>query len=301
MKRSLVSIVYLNVGGQRFETTEVTLSKSSYFSGICRMKGGSIESTSEQPYFIDRDPKPFTHILSVLRNPEYKYPEKYKDELEYYQILFKVNIECNKNTVILEHLLDVSNVVLNTGKTYYHLTGDEKYLGISTIFILNNIDFKYKDIYVKLYELLLSEYDNEEEIIKILCDDKNKCIMHKLINTENIYNGDHKLTTFMGCAIYNFKPRVIKKLFEIGIIDKGEDCYGYLFSDCWNFRDLDIFWYNLGNIINSRDEVQHKYSAIIDILHMNGVDISKGKHNIVDRINKGEYPILIIKIKSLNY
>jgi len=77
-------IVYLNVGGKKFETSLSTLKLLPYFMGLVRFYGDDTWSTPETPYFIDRDPKIFRHILNFLRNPEYKYPDKYIDELEFY-------------------------------------------------------------------------------------------------------------------------------------------------------------------------------------------------------------------------
>ncbi len=79
-------IVYLNVGGQIFETTEDTLLRSPYFSGIKNVNG-SIKTSKEEPYFIDRDPKLFRHILNLLRNPKYEYPYKYYSELKFYSLI----------------------------------------------------------------------------------------------------------------------------------------------------------------------------------------------------------------------
>lgn len=63
--------VYLNVGGTYFETTENTLLNCDYFNCIKRVNG-EINGTREIPYFIDRDPKIFKHILRLLRNLNYE-------------------------------------------------------------------------------------------------------------------------------------------------------------------------------------------------------------------------------------
>lgn len=78
-------ITYLNIGGKRFEVGIDTLNKCSYFSAINNMNG-EIVSSPETPYFIDRDPKIFRHVLNLLRDANYKYPEKYQDELLYYGV-----------------------------------------------------------------------------------------------------------------------------------------------------------------------------------------------------------------------
>jgi BTB/POZ domain len=75
--------VYLNVGGQVFETTNDTLLKAPYFQGMTHLNG-FINGTKEKPYFIDRDPKLFRHVLNLLRNPKYEYPCKFYSELKFY-------------------------------------------------------------------------------------------------------------------------------------------------------------------------------------------------------------------------
>jgi len=102
-----MNIVYLNVGGKKFETNLETLKFSPYFRGIMNLKHNSESdswSCKETPYFIDRDPKIFRHVLNLLRNPEYNYPEKYVDELEFYGFSIKEikeQIRENKETSML--------------------------------------------------------------------------------------------------------------------------------------------------------------------------------------------------------
>ncbi len=42
--------------------------------------------TREDEIFIDRSPRLFEHILCLLRNPSYEYPEEFKSELDFYDI-----------------------------------------------------------------------------------------------------------------------------------------------------------------------------------------------------------------------
>lgn len=81
-----MSTIKLNVGGTIFETTLDTLMKCCYFQGVQRMNE---LTTQHEPYFIDRDPDFFKHILRLLRDPNYDYPEKYLNELDYYGIQYK--------------------------------------------------------------------------------------------------------------------------------------------------------------------------------------------------------------------
>lgn len=95
------NIIYINVGGKHFETTKETLSFCPYFQGIINFSG-SLNCTKETPHFIDRDPKIFRHVLNLLRNPDYGYPIKYLDELEFYGFNIKEirNLIQEKNKII---------------------------------------------------------------------------------------------------------------------------------------------------------------------------------------------------------
>ena len=72
----------LNVGGTIFETTKSTLEKSLYFRKFFKHN----YNKDNESIFIDRSPHIFKHVLSLLRDPSYYYPLKYKSELEYFQI-----------------------------------------------------------------------------------------------------------------------------------------------------------------------------------------------------------------------
>lgn len=83
-------VVYLDVGGKKFKTTKTTLMMIPYFECMNRVNNG-IRTTEDSPYFIDRDPKFFRHILNFARNNfssisdnAEKYIEKHADELTFY-------------------------------------------------------------------------------------------------------------------------------------------------------------------------------------------------------------------------
>ena len=67
------------------ETTKTTLCfvpNSSLAVNIVGRNEKLIESG--QPIFIDRDPEAFKHVLNLLRDPRYDFPDQYQYELEYY-------------------------------------------------------------------------------------------------------------------------------------------------------------------------------------------------------------------------
>ncbi len=89
-------IIYLNVGGTLFETTDTTLLNCRYFDAVKRLNG-EITSSKEKPYFIDHDPKGFRHVLNLCRDPDYKFPEKYYWVLNFWQ--FEFTITDNKDII----------------------------------------------------------------------------------------------------------------------------------------------------------------------------------------------------------
>ena len=60
--------IKLNVGGQLFETSRMTLmsEEGTYFHSLLR--SGKFEPDSDGTYFIDRDPRTFRYILNYLRD-----------------------------------------------------------------------------------------------------------------------------------------------------------------------------------------------------------------------------------------
>ena len=86
LMQSSMSTIKLNVGGQIFETTKETLSFSSYFKALL-----SNNWKQTDIIFIDRSAKLFEHILCLLRDPNYIFPNKYVSELDFYG--FKANLK----------------------------------------------------------------------------------------------------------------------------------------------------------------------------------------------------------------
>lgn len=87
--------ITLNVGGQIFKTTRNTLTGSEYLSTLTKWE------TSTDEIFIDRSPELFKHVIGVLRNPEYPYPEEHLSELDFYLMDQPNNIV--RNTSKLEY------------------------------------------------------------------------------------------------------------------------------------------------------------------------------------------------------
>lgn len=97
-------IVWLDVGGTIFKTTKATLNSAPYFESMNNFQDLTM-TTSDNPIFIDRDPELFRHVLNLLRDPDYKYPESYFSELTFYGIHSRiptrdVDQSCNNNELI---------------------------------------------------------------------------------------------------------------------------------------------------------------------------------------------------------
>jgi hypothetical protein len=75
-----MATIKLNVGGQIFETTKETLMFSDYFKSFLT------NWSHDKEIFIDRSPRLFEHVLCLLRDPTYPYPNDYVGELDFYQI-----------------------------------------------------------------------------------------------------------------------------------------------------------------------------------------------------------------------
>lgn len=74
-------ILNLNIGGEKFSTSKYTV-----FQTESILKSQVLRWKSKEDIFLDMDPDVFTHILSLLRNPLYPFPSKYKQELDYFGI-----------------------------------------------------------------------------------------------------------------------------------------------------------------------------------------------------------------------
>ena len=79
--------IKVNIGGEIFETTVSTLKKINYFKYI--LEDTNYDNT--QIIFVDRSKHIFKHVLALAINPNYKYPLKYQDELDFYDVTYDVN------------------------------------------------------------------------------------------------------------------------------------------------------------------------------------------------------------------
>lgn len=294
--------IYLNVGGTRFETTYDTLSKSGYFNSLIRFEG-KIKSSMDDPYFIDRDGHIFKHVLSLCRNPNYKYPEKYKDELEYYQIKFDVTYKPSQNkinTLLLDFCIEIARNFPHVNKQ----NGVQRYLSIELSFYTVGIfDADLIKLYNKLYYNIYEK--NIDNVLKILDDKKYIDKLKKIINVENIYVSNGKLSTLLGMSIKLCLFDIVLKLIDLGADIQYLNSYNYLPSDCIHLLCWahDVIHDDGGCDEQTDNKIQeeNKISKIIELLHNNGSDFNKGKQFMIKYIKRHKFPIIKTKMISLGY
>ena len=92
--------IKVNIGGEIFETTVSTLKKINYFKYI--LEDTNYDNT--QIIFVDRSKHIFKHVLALAIDETYGYPLKYKNELDFYDVVYDVN-------KLREPLEDINNKI----------------------------------------------------------------------------------------------------------------------------------------------------------------------------------------------
>lgn len=91
-------IVKINVGGKIFETSIDTLVKINYFKYMINDTYVDVNDV----IFVDRSGHIFKHVLALARDINYKYPYVYKDELDFYDMVYNKSQLYHDSNVILE-------------------------------------------------------------------------------------------------------------------------------------------------------------------------------------------------------
>ncbi len=222
-------LVYLNVGGTKFETKQGTLAFSPYFQGIIHLNG-SIKSSPDFPYFIDQDPKIFRHVLNLLRNPDYDYPIKYLNELEFYGFnITEIRESIHKTSLIPKldpefilpaHQFDVNSLDASS------VSSSQRVVPFEANYIYENpvITF-FKHIYRR------HTYHEPLQYQTFLFDGKTSWMYHikgdfVLINTYLLipkYFSDKlkyfSITVMFGSDKFSFRLDVLNYLQHIAIVD----------------------------------------------------------------------------------
>jgi hypothetical protein len=82
----MTEIITLDIEGTIFKTRKETLLRIPYFTNLF-----TDTCYDNEPIYRDRSARGFSHILNLARDANYKFPHKYKCELDFYNIKY---LEC---------------------------------------------------------------------------------------------------------------------------------------------------------------------------------------------------------------
>lgn len=138
-------------------------------------------------------------------------------------------------------------------------------------------------IFDHLFDLISKNEDNEEEIITILLDPKNKNFIKCLINSPDP-NTDE---TLLMMAVWRLKENTVLTLIRLGANINYKNIDGDSVSTYWN--------------LNSRNSNNKQFLAgqIARILHHNGAILYSKSHHREDLITKAKEKNLIILLREL--
>jgi hypothetical protein len=105
-------IITINVEGQIFQTKKETIFNIPYFSKLFMDEP---EKTKEI-LFIDRSAKGFSHILQWIRNNEYKIPQKYRLELDFFGIEYKKSNFVDTHIEIKNDIKEIKTLIASLEK-----------------------------------------------------------------------------------------------------------------------------------------------------------------------------------------
>lgn len=98
-------IIKLSICGVRFELSKNILTKSEYFKELF----DDNKIPEDEIIFLQRSPVIFPHIISLLIDPEYKFPQKYNSELKYFLMEKSEPISVDIKPIISIKLQDTDN------------------------------------------------------------------------------------------------------------------------------------------------------------------------------------------------
>lgn len=107
-------VVTLDVGGTIFKTRAGTLAASGYFRNMFLSERWK-QWPAEKALFLDRCPKRFRHVLNLLRDETYEFPEKCLSELHHFDIRWDKVTESAPDTSMKD--LSVGNLILQKNAT----------------------------------------------------------------------------------------------------------------------------------------------------------------------------------------
>jgi hypothetical protein len=102
--------ITLDVQGQIFKTKYENILKIPYFKDMFETCGQPSETI-----FVDRPPHIFKHVLSLIVDNFYPYPEKYKFELDFYGIEYgELKFYGNETKILIKAINDASYIKCNS-------------------------------------------------------------------------------------------------------------------------------------------------------------------------------------------
>lgn len=105
--------IKINIGGKIFETTESTLSKINYFKYMLQDTNINLKTTI---IFVDRSPHIFKHVLAFAIDDNYKYPLKYRHELDFYDMPYDETQLYDKTKKIKKYIDEINQKLNEIGK-----------------------------------------------------------------------------------------------------------------------------------------------------------------------------------------
>ena len=95
-----MSLRVVNIGGTTFQTNETTLKKINYFKYLFE----DTNITDNDIPFVNRPAHIFKHVLVLVIDDTYKYPAKYKNELDFYDVEYNIDKLYDPSLLIMKRI-----------------------------------------------------------------------------------------------------------------------------------------------------------------------------------------------------
>ena|SRR5277367_2304463 len=212
-----MSDIKVCVGGRTYETTKELLMKIPYFSDMfidCNQDGDTV--------IVKRSPLIFDHVLSYVIDPLYPFPSEYRDELDFFQIVYKSDALVPSNTMIFNSIMKLQEDITKLSKEFTEESLINHKFQIQTFNQLQNMKFWSK---LRVYTCVKCKTTQCLKG-KIVCQSvygkcASLCLANGCETTVNDYNycnlhlKDATYCTLKGC--YNIRIGDLSVFHDIGI------------------------------------------------------------------------------------